>query len=169
MNKKQVGVFFVCVFSVAFCGAMDCSWVRDLHEVRTIKSDKSIKVYKSGSFIDSGIESIMISKKSISIACESYESIAGILVADKIDINVKRFRFTGTIICNGLCTINSKEIDPSSFIRMGSGRFRINGKTYWATHTLHEKLQLSYKMLKLLFYERYANLQFKKKKKKRSL
>lgn len=69
----------------------------------------------------------MIGTESINLSCGGSLRGTGLLKSPIINIKVRRFKFKGTIECDGTCTITAgKKFNKHMFQRKGSGKFIIN-------------------------------------------
>jgi hypothetical protein len=94
------------------------------------------------------VDSIVFSNKYIHVHAGKEFKGCGLLCADKISIIAQKITFEGTLICNKLCIIESKEkVDPKNFWIIGKGIFSINGKTQQAEDYLKDNVLINEKNL----------------------
>jgi hypothetical protein len=101
------------------------------------------------------VEEILVAKENIYIKAGRNVIFPGIIQGINIIIEGKNIDITGTIICDGLCIIKSKnKVKPNSFRRMGSGIFIINGEEYNITTKLNDEETFDEETLYNLYYDK---------------
>jgi hypothetical protein len=94
------------------------------------------------------VDSVIFSDKYIHVHAGKEFRGQGLLCADKISIIAQKISFEGTIICNKLCIIESKEkVDPKKFWIIGKGIFSINGKIQQSEEILKDEGPINEKAL----------------------
>lgn len=138
---------------------------------KNIKTESTIKCFGAIIKKDNGtisveategnviVDSIVFSNNYIHIKAGKEFKGHGVLCADKILIDAKKISFDGTIICNKLCIIESKEkVDPKNFWIIGKGIFSINGKNHQSEDMLKDEVAINENTLLSIFNIRKKDL-----------